>query len=89
MLNWIFGKKESPKYTCRDCKHYAMWRSFDRVLPDKTVIRGKLEYEECRQSKNEFELKDIEPCPLFKKRSQNSPVGLAVSHLKLPSSKLD
>lgn len=74
-LLWPFTKKEE-NLNCRHCEHYAELRSPDKVMPDKTVVKGKVQIRQC--SKGEFELSDLEPCGLFLKRSPGSHMKIAL-----------
>lgn len=66
--------------TCRDCEHYSWYRKDDQLLPDKTVIKGKIVCESC--DKMDCKLNDLSPCKLFRERSRthNSFHAFAVYH---------
>jgi Pyruvate/2-oxoacid:ferredoxin oxidoreductase delta subunit len=41
--------KKSETINCKTCKFYGSVKSEDKLNPDKTVTRGKLEYEWCNK----------------------------------------
>lgn len=53
-----------PKKSCTNCLHYSAAKSKDVLNPDKSITKGKIEYEFC--SKGQFYLTDHNPCELHK-----------------------
>jgi len=64
LFGWIKKTKESFSPSCLNCLHYGCVRSNDRLNPDKTVTKGKLEYEFCL--KGSFYLTDYTSCEMHK-----------------------
>lgn len=86
LLERLFGGRTSrPKYTCTDCEHYAELRTSDKVNPDKTITRGRVILRQCRQSEA-FELVDLTPCELFRKRGPYDNMRIAIPSPPKPPS---
>lgn len=64
MFRWFKKTKKSLSPSCINCLHYGCVRSDDKLNPDKTISKGKLEYEFCL--KGDFYLTDYMPCELYK-----------------------
>ena len=45
---------------CKSCMHYSFVSTPDRLNPDKTITKGKLQYEFCNKGK--FYLDDHKAC---------------------------
>lgn len=62
----LFKKKAKEVITpsCKNCKFYNYYRSDDKLNPDKTITKGKVEYEWCDNGK--FYLNDHNACELHK-----------------------
>lgn len=46
--------------SCLSCRHYGCVKSDDKLNPDKTVTKGRLQYEFCNLGS--FYLTDLKPC---------------------------
>lgn len=70
---WLFKKKrKSPRQrTCLNCHSYGCQRSNNKLNPDKTVTKGKVEYEYCFEG--QFQLKDYSPCQLHRFSNHENP----------------
>jgi hypothetical protein len=55
---------KSKEPSCRSCLYYGCVKSDDRLNPDKTVTKGKIEYEFCHKGK--FYLTEYKSCELYK-----------------------
>lgn len=64
MFDWFKKTKELLSPSCTDCLHYGCVRSDDKLNPDKTITKGKLEYEFCL--KGRFYLTNYTPCEMYK-----------------------
>jgi hypothetical protein len=45
---------------CNSCRHYGFVKTEDKLNPDKTVTKGRTQYEFC--TKGNFHLADYKPC---------------------------
>lgn len=72
----MFWPSKAKQVSCSNCEHYAELRRSDKLNPDKTITKGGLVMMQCR--KGDFELKDLQPCELFKKRPYGQPARLAI-----------
>jgi hypothetical protein len=45
---------------CKSCRHYGFVKTEDKLNPDKTVTKGRIQYEFC--TKGNFYLTEYKPC---------------------------
>lgn len=65
MLKWLFKKaKEHLCPSCTNCLHYGCVKSNDKLNADKTITKGRLQYEFCL--KGNFHLSDHKTCDMYK-----------------------
>jgi hypothetical protein len=62
-MNWF---KRLALGKCTSCEYYSEYKTKDRLLPDKTIEKGRVVCRSCQLG--DFILTDIEPCEKFKWR---------------------
>lgn len=60
IFKWLKKEVLTTPIDCKSCMHYGCVNSQDKLNPDKTVTKGKLEYEFC--NKGNFYLDEYKPC---------------------------
>jgi len=60
-MMWSF-RKPKPK-TCEQCEHYSVYRTEDKLNPDKTVTPGEVKLVACGLWN--VELENFDPCQKF------------------------
>jgi len=55
---------------CQSCCHYGCVKSEDKLNPDKTVTKAKIQYEFC--NKGRFYLTDHNPCELYEEGKRSA-----------------
>lgn len=80
-MRFLSNLFKTPERTCRECEYYSEYYSPSKLLPDKTVIKSKLECISCE--KMDAKLNDVRPCELFEERSSNTCMSLHALRIHL------
>lgn len=58
------------KASCTTCQQYGFVKSEDKLNPDKTVTKGRIQYEFC--NKGHFYLTEYKPCDFYKEGKRSA-----------------